>query len=149
MTGTGHLRFAIEQAIREANFVEGRFHLLGEVSEIEPILASLDILVLPSALDGRPVVVLEALSLGVPVLASRVGALPELIEEGRTGWLCEPTDHEAFARHIENAERDRVSLEKMQREARGYAEAKLDAQQMLESYRMGLLSLLPEDRRRG
>jgi glycosyltransferase involved in cell wall biosynthesis len=143
VTGTGRLRSNIEDAVREACFPEGRFHLLGEVAEIAPVLASFDLLVVPSVLDGRPVVVLEALSLGVPVVASRVGALPELVQDGSTGWLCEPDNPKAFAECIERAERDRVSLQQMRRCARDYAEANLDLQGMLAAYTEGLESLLP------
>ena len=54
MTGTGGQRAAIEQAICDAGFPEGRFHLLGEVPEIAPILSSLDLLVIhPSWMEGR------------------------------------------------------------------------------------------------
>jgi glycosyltransferase involved in cell wall biosynthesis/SAM-dependent methyltransferase len=146
MTGTGHLRLAIEHAIHDARFPEGRFHLLGEVPEIAPVLASFDLLVVPSVLDGRPVVVLEALSMGVPVLASNVGALPELIRDNRTGWMCDPNNLKAFAERIEDAERDRASLQDMRRWARDYAEDRLDMQAMLTAYRTALVSLLPKDR---
>jgi len=149
MTGTGHQRRAIEQAIREAHFPDGRFHLLGEVPEIAPVLASFNLLVIPSVLDGRPVVALEALSVGVPVLASRVGALPDLIQDGRTGWLCEPNDSKAFAGRIERAARDRTALDDMRHRARAYAEARLDMPRMLAAYRSGLASLLSKDRRGG
>ena len=144
ITGTGNLRSAIEHAVREACFPEGRFHLLGEISELAPVLASYDLLVVPSILDGRPVVVLEALSMGVPVVASRVGALPELIEDSGAGWLCKSGDLRAFAECIERAAGDRVGLWDMRRRAREYAETSLDVQGMLAAYEEGLASLLPE-----
>ncbi len=145
MTGTGPLRTAVEHAIREAGFPNGRFTLLGQVSEVAPVLASFDLLVIPSVLDGRPMVALEALSMGVPILASRVGGLPELISEP-WGWLCEPNDLEAFARHVENAARDQPALKEMRRQARIHAEAKLDVQSMFASYAAGLEALLPKSR---
>ena len=147
VTGTGNLRSAVERAVREACFPEGRFHLLGEISEFTPVLASFDLLVVPSVLDGRPVVVLEALSMGVPVVASRVGALPELVEDSGAGWLCEPGDLQAFAECIERAAGDRVGLFDMRRRAREYAESALDIQAMLKSYEAALASLLPESLR--
>lgn len=149
MTGMGPMRASIERAIYDAGFPNGRFHLVGEVPEIAPVLASLDLLVVPSVLDGRPVVVMEALAMGVPVLASRVGALPELVKDGRTGWLCEPSDPAAFAKRIEDAERDRAGLRDMRDRSREYAEARLDVQGMFASYRRGLASLLAKDRRDG
>lgn len=147
MTGTGHLRHAIEHAISNAGLPEGRFHLLGEVPDIAPVLGSFDLLVIPSILDGRPVVALEALALGVPVLASRVGALADLIRDGETGWLCEPNDLKAVAQRIEQAGRDRVSLKDMRRQARTYAEAQLDIRNMLAAYSAGLRSMLHEAQR--
>jgi glycosyltransferase involved in cell wall biosynthesis len=144
VTGTGNLRSAIEHAVQEACFPEGRFHLLGEISEFAPVLASFDLLVVPSLLDGRPVVVLEALSMGVPVVASRVGALPELVQDSKAGWLCEPGDSREFAKCIERAARDRTGLFDMRRREREYAEYALDIRAMLVSYEKGLASLLPE-----
>ena len=75
-------------------------HFLGVVDDIRAHLASLDVLILPSVMDGRPVVVLEALALGVPVIATRVGGLPALVRDGETGFLVEPGDTEAMARHL-------------------------------------------------
>lgn len=146
MTGRGPLQPEVEAAIAEAGLPEGRFHLLHDVPELTPILASLDLLVLPSILDGRPVAVMEALALGVPVLASRVGGLPELIIPGRTGWLQEAGDLDAFARSIEIAESDRPALAAMRREARAFAEAHLDSGAMLEAYRAALTQLFAEAR---
>jgi glycosyltransferase involved in cell wall biosynthesis/SAM-dependent methyltransferase len=149
ITGTGPLDSAIKHALHEGGFPDGRFHLLGEVPEIRPVLASFDLLVVPSVLDGRPVVVQEALALGVPVLCSRVGALPELVQDGVTGWLCQPDDLGAFAARIEYAGRRRAELVKMRQRARAYAEAKLDIQRMLTRYLTELESLLPRDRHHG
>ncbi|MGA8707258.1 MAG: glycosyltransferase [Steroidobacteraceae bacterium] len=148
MTGTGPLRPEIDRAVSEGLFPKGRFNLLGEVPELAPILASFDLLVVPSRLDGRPIVVLEAFALGVPVLGSRVGALPELIQEGKTGWLCDPGDVAAFARRIERAARAPRDLALMRVRAREYAEARLDARNMFVAYRDALWSLMPEERRR-
>ncbi|AMJ62700.1 glycosyltransferase [Bosea sp. PAMC 26642] len=145
MTGTGPMREALQAAIVKAGLPAQRFHLLGEVEEIVPVLASFDLLVLPSTFDGRPMVVLEALALGVPVLASRVGALPELIVEGQTGWLCAAGDDVAFARRIEAAARDRAGLQAMRRRAREFAQTQLEVKAMLDAYENGLRSVLPRE----
>lgn len=145
MIGAGPLRPAIETAIRKAGFAKGRFHLLGEVPDPVPIMGSLDILVVPSILDGRPMAILESLSLGVPVLASRVGGIPELIQHGRTGWLHDAHELRAFAATIADAQRDRDDLRNMRRHAREFAEARLDVKYMLEGYRQEVMRLLPKD----
>lgn len=146
MVGRGPLRPEVESAVRKAGFAKGRFHLLHEVADLAPVMASLDLLVLPSIVDGRPVAVLEAMALGVPVLASRVGGLPELIEPGRTGWLQDPHDLPAFARTIEAAEADRAELAAMRRQARAHAEAHLDVKIMFNSYSAEFSRLLAEAR---
>lgn len=145
MIGAGSLQPAVEAAIKEAGFAKGRFHLLGEVPDPMPIMGSLDVLVVPSVLDGRPMAILEALSLGVPVLASRVGGIPELIEHGRTGWLHDSSNLRAFATTVMDAQRNRDELRKMRRHAREFAEERLDAKDMLEGYRRELTRLLPKD----
>jgi glycosyltransferase involved in cell wall biosynthesis/SAM-dependent methyltransferase len=147
MSGAGNLRPEIERAIAEAQLPEDRFWLLGKLPDIIPMLASLDILVVPSRLDGRPQVVLEALALGVPVVASCIGALPDLIQDGETGWLCEPGNIEEFKSRILDALASRSGLADMRFKARAFAEARLDARPMFLKYQQALTALLPEDLR--
>jgi glycosyltransferase involved in cell wall biosynthesis len=137
MTGAGPQRSLVESAVAKAGFPAGRFTLAGIVPDVVPWLRSYDLLVLPSLLDGRPLVVMEALSLGVPVLASRVGALPELIDHGTNGWLCEPGNIDDFVGHIEQfAQRpDRAALREL---TRAHAVQHLDQRVMLARYRRAL-----------
>lgn len=147
MTGAGPLGPEIKQAIRAAAFSPGRFHLLGEVPDIATVLASMDLLVVPSRVDGRPVVVLEALAVGTPVLASRVGGLPALIDHGKTGWLCDPGDVDGFLSRVHDAAGSPNDNARMRIAARASAEATLDVRRMLAAYEQALLEILPEDRR--
>jgi glycosyltransferase involved in cell wall biosynthesis len=150
MTGAGIMEDAVKEALAAANLPEDRFHLAGEVDDIRVWLGSYDLLVLPSKVDGRPVVVLEALALGVPVLASRVGALPDLIQDGQTGWLCDSDDIDAFVRHIEDlVAAGPTARDFMRRNARAFAERQLDVRHMLSSYEAALTDLIrhPADRR--
>jgi glycosyltransferase involved in cell wall biosynthesis len=74
----------------------------GALPEAETLraIAAADILVLPSLMEGLPVVLMEALALGVPVIASGVAGIPELVEHERTGLLVIPTDADALAKAI-------------------------------------------------
>lgn len=142
MTGAGHLGPMIELAAGQAGFAAGRFHLLGQADDIVPWLQSYDLLVVPSKFDGRPVVVMEAQAVGLPVLASRVGGLPEMIEDGTTGWLCEPAKIDDFVACIERIAREPSVLQPMRRAARKFAEAQFDADKMHTYYEARLRALI-------
>lgn len=68
---------------------------LGPVSHesMPPLLNAADLVVLPSEYEGLPTIALEALACGVPVVATPVGALPEIVVPGRTGWLVSDIAH--------------------------------------------------------
>lgn len=143
MTGAGPLEGEVRAALG-ARGLQGRVSILGVVDDIRAHLGALDVLVLPSKLDGRPVVVLEALALGVPVVASAVGALPDLVQDGVTGYLCEPGDHAGFAARLLALADDRDAHEEMGRAARRFAERHLDAKVMFECYETTLRKLVSD-----
>lgn len=142
MTGAGPLGPALRAQIEQAAFPPGRFILCGSVPEVGPYLKMYDILLLPSRIDGRPNVVMEALASGVTVVASRVGALPEMVEDGVHGYLCVPGDYEEFASRIIELAEDPRKLSTFRREARRFAERHLDIRTMLEEYRASFDALL-------
>jgi len=72
--------------------VEGAVHLAGYQPDAETWMPSFDVLAVPSFTEGQGLVVLEAFRAGVPVVASDIPALRELVQEGRTGWLFDPRD---------------------------------------------------------
>ena len=93
-----------------------------ETREVASLLNLCDILVVPSRHDGRPLIVLEAFASGVPVIASRLGALPELIEDGRTGYLCDPLRIDEMAERIAHLAGDAALRRRMAEAARATAE---------------------------
>jgi len=74
-----------------------------------------DLLVLPSASEGSPVTVMEALSSGLPVVASRVGGIPDLVEDGVTGWLVPPGDAAALSAVLEGLLRNDDAIHRARR----------------------------------
>lgn len=80
-----------------------RVRLLGYVPDAARLIAAADLFVLASLHEGLPLVVMEALALGVPVVATRTGGIPELVEHDVSGLLVEPGDAHALAAAIVEA----------------------------------------------
>lgn len=81
--------------------VEQRVIFAGYRDDVPSLLAALDVFVLPSWIEGLPLVVLEAMAQGRAVIATAVGGTPELVSDGETGLLVPPQDVEALARAID------------------------------------------------
>jgi glycosyltransferase involved in cell wall biosynthesis len=77
--------------------IQDRVLFLGHRSDIADVLRALDVLVLCSDHEGLPMILLEALSLGVPVVARRVGGIPEVLEDGVNGVLVDSPHPAALA----------------------------------------------------
>lgn len=86
--------------------VADRFDFLGYVGAIAPLYAALDVVVIPSLSEASGLTAIESLALGVPVVATRVGGLPEVVIDGETGLLVPPGDAEAIGRAVELLLRD-------------------------------------------
>ncbi|MDP8245021.1 MAG: glycosyltransferase [Candidatus Hinthialibacter antarcticus] len=92
-----------EQALREQTAdlqLEDVVSFAGYRSDARRILRGLDAFTLPSDVEGIPVSVMEAMEAGLPVIATRVGGLPDLIEDGASGILIAPGDSNALSKQI-------------------------------------------------
>jgi N-acetyl-alpha-D-glucosaminyl L-malate synthase BshA len=77
--------------------LEDRVHFLGEQDQVLPLLSIADVFLLPSAQESFGLAALEAMACEVPVVASNVGGLPEVIDHGRNGFLHPPDDLDGMA----------------------------------------------------
>ena len=87
MVGDGPDRVKAEEEARRLG-VERSVFFLGRIDVVAPLLAGADLFLLPSESESFGLSALEALASGVPVVASRTGGLPEVVQDGETGFLC-------------------------------------------------------------
>jgi glycosyltransferase involved in cell wall biosynthesis len=88
---------AVDRRIQSSDVLRGRVFRLPHVSEVGSAYAASDVVVVPSTEpESFGLVAAEAMAVGLPVIASRTGALPEIVEEGRTGLLSEPGEADAL-----------------------------------------------------
>lgn len=97
--GDGSSRRALEAEAASLQ-VETTVHFAGSLEAVPEALRSLDALMLPSAWEGLPLALLEAMSTGLPVVATRVGAVPDLVRDGVGGVLVPPSDPRALAEAV-------------------------------------------------
>jgi glycosyltransferase involved in cell wall biosynthesis len=102
----------------------------------DEFLPTLDVLVLGSAArsEGTPTVIIEGMALGLPVIATRVGGVPELVDDGVTGFLVEPGDVADMARRIRQLASDPALRAAMGGRARAKADAEFTLEATLRSY---------------
>lgn len=86
----------LEQEARVLGITE-RIRFLGWQKDMGSVYRNWDIFAMPSLTEAFPMAALEAMAQGLPVVATNVGGLPELVEEGRTGYLVPPSDPDALA----------------------------------------------------
>lgn len=100
IAGTGSL---LSEVVKKASDIPS-VNVMGEVShsKIAELFTNHDATIVPSLVyENAPSVILESLSYGVPVLASRIGGIPEMVEEGVNGWLFDPGNTESLISAME------------------------------------------------
>ena len=98
LIGDGDLRPRIESLI-EANGLQKRLHLAGWRRDIPTVMKVFDAFLLTSHWEGLPRVLLEARTIGLPIVATRVGGVEEVIVQGRHGWLSNAGDIAGLSAH--------------------------------------------------
>ncbi len=99
LVGDGPLRFPVEQLVRELD-LEKWVTLTGFRQDVPAMLATVDVVVLPSLWEGLPLVVLEAMAAAKPVVASALPSLAEVVVDGETGLLVPVREYSGFAEAV-------------------------------------------------
>jgi glycosyltransferase involved in cell wall biosynthesis len=120
VVGDGPLRGDLERRAAALGLADS-VAFTGFRADAPQLIAGLDLLVVPSRSDGSPLVVCEAMAAGIPVVASRVGGLPDLVADGRTGLLVQPGQAEDLARAMVALLLDPAAAEELGARARQVA----------------------------
>ena len=118
MVGSGSIRIDMENYIQKNKLTE--VEILGQLPylQVRDLLRSSDLLVLPTLQDLFSLTILEAMACGCPVITTPYNGARELVDEGKNGWLVDPTKPGALTSVIRNALSDQTDLREMGRKAR-------------------------------
>mgnify|MGYP000852626810 CR=1 FL=1 len=106
IVGDGPERAALERQVASAGIEASRVRFLGFRPDVAGLLATADAFVLSSNSEGMPMAVLEAMQSGLPVIATRVGGVPSLVQDGVTGSLVRPGDSRQLAEAMRSLVQD-------------------------------------------
>jgi glycosyltransferase involved in cell wall biosynthesis len=107
-------------------------HFKSTIDQTAELLGAFDVFVMPSLMEGLGLSVIEAQACGIPVVASRVGGLVDLIEDGKTGFLVESNNPAVLANRIIGFLCNPKLAQRMAAEARSNVEKKFSSKQMLQ-----------------
>jgi len=130
LAGDGALRPELESRARALGIGQ-RVSFLGHCNDVQRVLDAADLFVLPSLWEALPFALLEAMASGLPVVATRVAGVPEVVSHGRTGLLVPPADAGALASALAEVVASRSRLDDMGAAARAVVEARYSLGAML------------------
>jgi len=99
LVGDGPLRGSVDDEIK-ASDMTGRIKMLGIRDDVRELLAASDIFIFPSLWEGLPMSIIEAQAAGLPVIASPVGGIPDMVIDGVTGYLVDTGQPDVYANRI-------------------------------------------------
>jgi glycosyltransferase involved in cell wall biosynthesis len=133
LVGEGPARPTVLSDVRDRG-LSARIELVGNREDVPELLADADLFVLSSRSEGLPVSVLEAMAAGLPVVATDVGGVSELVLDGETGLLVPPADATALAEAVEGLLRDRELRRRFGVSARSRVEQDFDVTSFREAH---------------
>jgi glycosyltransferase involved in cell wall biosynthesis len=140
LAGEGDLIYLIKDLVKELG-IENRVEFLGNQNDVLNILQKSNVFILSSNYEGLPLSVLEAMSTGLPIIATNVGGLSDLITNGKEGYLVPSNDVLAMKKAVLLLGNDKIMQTRMGENARRKAE-KFDVSVMAEKYYETYLKLI-------
>lgn len=128
--GDGELRDILQKYASETG-ISGRVRFLGWRKDMVPVYSGLDLLTLTSDNEGTPVALIEGMAAGVPVVATAVGGVPDVVRDGFTGRLVPAGDPAALSQAWQAALAETDATDRMRREARREVEELFGRERML------------------
>lgn len=138
LVGEGPQADELRSLVRQEE-IEDSVIFAGYCGDLRQVYSSLDILVLPSFLEGMPMVILEAMAAGKPAIATRVGAIPKLITHGQDGLLVDPGDTPALVESLRSLLTDAELRRRMGAQGQALVQRGYSAKVMAQRY-LGLYS---------
>lgn len=124
----------VARAMAQERGISDRVTFVGVVDRVAPLLAQADLVLLPSSTESFGLVALEAMASGVPVIASDVGGIPEVVDHGQTGYLAPVGDVEAMSSYAVEILRDAALHRRMRTAAQARARQLFDYRQIVPHY---------------
>jgi glycosyltransferase involved in cell wall biosynthesis len=131
IAGDGPLRHDLERAAAALG-IAGRVHFLGWQDNASSVFASLDVFLAPSLWEGFGLVLLEAMAHHLPIISTRVSAIPEIVLDGQTGWLVPPRNADALAAAMRAALSDDAERQRRGQSGRLRLETSFTVETMVE-----------------
>ncbi len=132
VVGDGPLRKSLEEQVTLLN-ISSNITFTGIRNDIFNLLSTFDIFVLPSLeREGLPISTIEAMASGLPIVATNIGGIPEVVQDGMNGFLVPPRDSHALATRIIELLKDKEKVEKMGAVGRGIFKQKFTSQTMVQ-----------------
>jgi len=141
IAGDGAERAAL-QALADRLGIAARVHFHGHLADPRPVIAAADAVLNCSREEALSLALIEAAAMGRPAIAFAQGGIPEVVVDGRTGWLAPDRGVAALAALLQQAAADRAEAARRGTEARAWVTARFGLEAMCEAYDAVYRSLL-------
>lgn len=128
--GDGPLRINLEALVFERGLSDV-VRFTGQRADVARLLGAFDIFVLPSLREALPIAIIEAMAVRLPVVAARIGGIPEVVEDGLTGCLVPPGDEAALAAVLERLVADPAWAARLGAAGQARVQARFTVEQMV------------------